>query len=404
MIRAIEIQNKLLNLIGWEQNYDATGLQISEALTHSDTGLYYQQAHPLLTIQNLTCIAPDFKNTQPNEANERFSNWLESKTKASILKAVTRFINDKTIKGAGKILLENRTLFDVTGRISDTVKNRNNIVGFEIVPVRSNGVTVKINRVCLHFTEPGNYKVYIFHSSSSEPIYTIELEKTKRNTAEWFNVNDIYLPYKGPKTDIGGSWYLCYEQSALPENSKAIRKEYDWSKGPCKSCSKREYDAWQLWSKYIEIHPFYTPSLNGEFSNGFNNDFSKPTLQMWDVENNNYTYDNNYGINIEFSVGCDITDFIIEQKEIFADIVMKQLAIDMLREFAYNANVRTNRHSINASRLDILYEIDGDSSSLKKSGLSYQLEQAYKAIDFTTRGIDRICMPCVNNGIKYRTV
>ena len=125
---------------------------------------------------------------------------------------------------------------------------------------------------------------------------------------------------------------------------------------------------------------------------------------MWDVENNNYTYDNNYGINIELSVGCDITDFIIEQKEIFADVIMKQLAIDMLREFAYNANARTNRHSINASRLDILYEIDGDSSSLKKSGLSYQLEQAYKAIDFTTRGLDRICMPCVNNGIKYRTV
>ena len=404
MIRAIEIQNKLLNLIGWEQNYDATGLQISEALTHSDTGLYYQQAHPLLTIQNLTCIAPDFKNIQSNEANERFSNWLESKTKASIIKAVTRFINDKTIKGAGKILLENRTLFDVTGRISDTVKNRNNIVGFEIVPVRSNGVTTKINRICLHFTEPGNYKVYIFHSSSSEPIYTIELEKTKRNAAEWFNVNDIYLPYRGPKTDIGGSWYLCYEQSALPENSKAIQKEYDWSKGPCKSCSKREYDAWQLWSKYVEIHPFYTPNPNIRFSNDFNNDFSKPTLQMWDVENNNYTYDNNYGINIELSVGCDITDFIVEQKEIFADVIMKQLAIDMLREFAYNANVRTNRHSINASRLDILYEIDGDSSSLKKSGLSYQLEQAYKAIDFTTRGLDRICMPCVNNGIKYRTV
>lgn len=76
----------------------------------------------------------------------------------------------------------------------------------------------------------------------------------------------------------------------------------------------------------------------------------------------------------------------------------------MLREFAYNANVRTNRNSINASKLDILYEIDGDSSSLKKSGLSYQLEVAMNATKLSTEGLDRVCMPCKNNGIKYRTV
>ena len=76
----------------------------------------------------------------------------------------------------------------------------------------------------------------------------------------------------------------------------------------------------------------------------------------------------------------------------------------MLREFAYNANVRTNRHSINASRLDILYELDGDSSSMKNSGLNYQLGLAFKAIKLSTSGIDRICLPCKNNGIKYRTI
>ena len=76
----------------------------------------------------------------------------------------------------------------------------------------------------------------------------------------------------------------------------------------------------------------------------------------------------------------------------------------MLREFAYNVNVRTNRHSINASRPDILYEIDGDSSSMKKSGLSYQLDMAFNAIKISTYGIDRVCLPCKNNGIRYRTV
>lgn len=101
---------------------------------------------------------------------------------------------------------------------------------------------------------------------------------------------------------------------------------------------------------------------------------------------------------------CDFTDFIVEQKELFTDIIAKQVAVDFLREFAYNANVRTNRHSINASRLDILYELDGDSASMKKSGLNYALDQAIKALELNTRGVDRICQPCNNNGIKYRVV
>ena len=62
MIRAIDIQEKLMHLVGWEQSYDTTDLQISDALTESESGIYFQQIHPLLTLQNMSCIAPDFKN------------------------------------------------------------------------------------------------------------------------------------------------------------------------------------------------------------------------------------------------------------------------------------------------------------------------------------------------------
>ena len=293
-------------------------------------------------------------------------------------------------------MCENRTLFDGTGRIVDTVKNKKNLVGFEIIPVRAKGVTTKINKIGLQFTEPGEYTLYLMHSSMDAPIKIIKLNKKRKNSIEWFTLNDIYLPYQSEDNDAGGSWYLCYFQSELPEESQAIRKDKDWSKGPCGSCSRNELIAWQAWSKYIEVHPFF---VNEELV-----DFAEQELHLWDVEYNQYTYDNNYGINLEITVGCDITDFIIEQRALFQDIIAKQVAVDMLREFAYNVNVRTNRHSINASRPDILYEIDGDSSSMKKSGLSYQLDMAFNAIKISTYGIDRVCLPCKNNGIRYRTV
>lgn len=439
MIRANDIQEKLLHLIGWEQNYDTSDLKISDALTVSESGLYFQQIHPLLTLQNMSCIAPDFKNTTFNEYDSEkeyrkgnivkindtlykalqnckgispedesneiydateywvetnpFSEWLESKTKASIQKAISRYYTEKIAQGTYKTLCENKTLFDGTGRIVDVVKNRRNLVGFEIVPIRAKGITTKINKIGLQFTEPGEYTLYLMHSSMYEPVKVITLTKTRKNSIEWFTVDDLYLPYQSENNDAGGSWYLCYLQSQLPEGSQAIRKDKDWSKEPCKSCSRSEYTSWLSWSKYLEVHPFY---VNEEMLN--------EGMTLWDVENNEYTYDTNYGINLEVSVSCDITDFIVEQRAIFQDIIAKQVAIDMLREFAYNANVRTNRHSINASRIDILYEIDGDSSSMKQSGLSHQLNLAYKAIKLSTEGLDRVCLPCKNNGIKYRTV
>lgn len=456
MVRAIDIQENLLHLIGWEQNYDTSELKISDALTISESGLYFQQIHPLLTLQNLSCIAPDFGNTtfteydperiyvkgniikyknilykaiqksigkQPDTKIEYwaktnlFSEWLESKTKASIQKAITRYCNEKFEQGTLKNLCENKTLFDGTGRIVDTIKNKKNLVGFEIIPVRSKGVTTRINKIGLQFTEPGNYTLYLTHSSSYTPIKIINLEKVNKNSTEWFSFSDLYLPYQSKNSDAGGSWYLCYCQSELPKGSQAIRKNKDWSKEPCSSCSRNELIAWKAWSKYIEIHPFYVNEellpesrvitgydFNNDFNGDFNADYAKQNIYMWDINNNQYTYDTNYGLNLEITVGCDITDFIIEQRIAFQDIIAKQVAIDMLREFAYNPNVRTNRHSINASRLDILYEIDGDSSSMKKSGLSYQLDLAFKALSLNTQGLDRICLPCKNNGIKYKTI
>ena len=435
MVRANDIQEKLLHLIGWEQNYDTSDLKISDALTVSESGLYFQQIHPLLTLQNMSCIAPDFKNiTFPEYNSEKeyskgnvvdyqgtqykalqkaqgkqpdieseywvetnlFSEWLESKTKASIQKAIVRYCNEKTVEGTNKPLCESRTLFDGTGRLVDTVKNKKNLVGFEIVPVRAKGVTTKINKICLQFTKAGEYTLYLMHSSMDAPVKIIKLNKIRDNSAEWFTVDDLYLPYQSEDNDAGGSWYLCYFQSELPEGSQAIRKNKDWSKEPCGSCSRRELLAWMAWSKYLEIHPFF---VNEELINT-----EDESLHLWDAENNQYTYDNNYGLNLEVTVSCDITDFIVEQRMMFQDVIAKQVAVDMLREFAYNSNVRTNRHSINASRLDILYEVDGDSSSMKKSGLSYQLDMTFKAIKLSTSGIDRVCLPCRNNGIKYRTV
>lgn len=435
MIRIKDLNEQLLHLVGWQQSYDTSEVKLSDNLTQSESGMYFQQVHPLLTLPNLMSIAPDFKNTNfpEHDANSSykegvvvtledkyyksikdvpvnteitndefwietnlFSEWLEDKTKASIIKLINKFINMKLADKASKSLIENKTLFDGTGRLTNLATNRNRFVGFEVDTIRSKGVTVKINKIGLQFTRPGKYKVYILHSSCDTPVYSFEFEKLKSNSIEWFKPKeDILLPYESQEIDAGGSWYIGYLQSDLPENSQAINRDRDWSTQPCKGCSRQEFLAWQAWSKYIEIHPFYVDE----------NQLLVEDEQMYfDPEIMNFTYDANYGINLDVSVYCDLTDFIIKQKQLFQDVIAKQVAVDFLREFAYNPNVRTNRRSINASRTDILYELDGDSSSMKHSGLNYELDLALKALNFSTQGLDRVCLPCVNHGLKYRTV
>ena len=185
-------------------------------------------------------------------------------------------------------------------------------------------------------------------------------------------------------------------QSELPAQSQAVNRFYDWSGMTCRTCNRRDYDAYLAWSKYMEINPF---RVNG---NDITVEEEEPLL--WDAEDMQYFADKTWGLNLDVTVGCDLTDFIVDQRWLFQDVLMKQMAVDALREFVYNPNVRTNRHSVNAGRTEILYEIDGDSSSMRESGLAYELKQALEAVSLATSGINRVCLPCCNHGIRYKPI
>lgn len=433
MYRAQCITSGLANLLGWRQNYDTEAFTISDSLTTSLTSRFYQDIHPLLTLDNIKSIAPDFKrvnypawssetqyrvgdrvqdgggnrfrakkpslNLEPETAPDNwerfdsFSEWLEQKTNASIIKAISTFWDQKMAEKTLKNLLEKKPLFNGAGRIYDLVESGSNWVGFELVPIRANGVTVKIEKIGLQFTGESDVTLYLMHSSSLEPIKTIQVHRSKSQSIEWFDQTDLFLTDVSESTDSGGSYYLIYKQSALPEGIQAVNKNKDWSAKPCTSCDQSDFASWNIWSKYLEIHPF---KINPE-------EPDQDTI-LWDVAKNLYTYNTNYGINLQISIECDVTDLIIGQKYSFQNMIGLQVAVDMIREMAYNPNFNIGRTQQNFSRMELLYELDGDSTGTKKSGLVYQLDQAMKAMSIDTTELSRVCFPCGNKGVKYRTV
>lgn len=428
MYRVDDIKTGLLHLVGWRQNYDISDYSIANSLTQSDSGQYFQDIHPLLTLDNIKAIAPDFKrvvladwdiatnynagerikyddvdyraltdnvgkqpDTNPTdwETFDAFSDWLETKTEAFILKAIQNFWIKEMAEKSARNLLESKVLFDGSGRIVDTIAADDNLVGFEIVVARAKGVTLKIDQIGTQFKGTGGFNLYLYHSSQPEPIKTIPITVGTSNRFKWTPQSELYLPYVSDAIDGGGSWYLVYDKSELPAGLEAINKNKDWSAKPCSGCGDSNQVAW---SKWLEIHPFKVP--DGSFVNG----------EMWDVEDNLYTSTTNYGLNLLVTVECDITDVIIEQKNSFQNLIALQVATEFIREFAMNAEYRIGRQQQNLQHNQLLYEIDGDTQSNRQGGLNWELSKARKGIALDMKGVSRICFPCNNGGIRYRTV
>lgn len=440
MIRINEICEALKNVCGWEQSYDPAKA-IDDNLTQTESGLYFQGAHPLLTLDSMEAIMPDdwgiqypvwdaltqwkqnkvvqygndtngnklFWKAKADNVGEEptedslfwskyniLSDFLERMTRNGIATAIQTFTQIKQLDKETRNLLERRTFFDGAGRIRATLQNNHKLVGFEIVPVRAMGVTAKIEKIGLQMTGgTGVVRMYLFHSSQIDPIKTFDLNFTVTNGGfQWFPLTDCYLPYISDKNNAGGSWFLCYNQDELPAGMEAINVSKDWSREPCGTCNIGSVEVWRELTKYLQVTPFmyHAPETFAEYP------------ELWDIAQTLYTRTQNYGLNCEITIGCDLTDFVISQRAIFQTVIQRQVAAIALRTLAMNPNVRVNRNQSNASRTDILYELDGNTSGVRPGGLGYDLKKAYEALRIDTQGLDRICLSCNNRGVKYRTV
>lgn len=445
MYRIKEIQDALLHLVGWDQSYDPDKA-IERHLTQSESGLYFQGAHPLVTLDNIRAIMPEeflyqyptwnmikvyqvgtvvrhnnevwiatkvSKNEEPKSSDfnadfdddfgnpywqvyNYMSDYLERITRNGISQMVQTFVQVKKLEQETKNILERKMLSDGAGRVKDIIQNNHKLVGFEFVPARSMGVTLKIERIGLQMTGgTGVIKMYLFHSSQINPIKTFKLDFTNpAGGFQWFPLNNCFLPYISDENNSGGAWFLCYNQDELPRGMQAVNTFKDWSRSPCSTCTGYgNTEDWQQLSKYLQVSPFMynAPETFAEYP------------ELWDIAKTMYTNTQSYGINCEVTLGCDLTDFIIKERNIFQTVLQRQVAVNILRTMALNPEVRVNRNQSNVSRMDVLYEIDGNTSGMRPNGLGYELKKAYEALELDTRGIDRICLSCNNKGVRYRS-
>lgn len=418
MYRLAELVKSFSTLVGWKDT----------ALATSESDLYYQEANPLLTLRALRGVMPkdladrypayeqgrvynkdvkvnsngkvylslkdnndqDLVNTQYWAEYDVLEDYLMSLTERGIKKVITKVVNEKIIGLETKNLVDRRVLFDGAGRKEARTENRGNLVGFEITPTRTFGVTTTLNKVGVQmYGNTGEFTLYLFHSSQPEPIATKTISIAKSNGAfVWVDLNWV-LPYINGEINAGGSWYVVYNQAALPDYMESINFGRDWSREPCGTCNKGDIQLYRLMQRFVTLSPFY--AVVGDWDGN-----------LWDIGDNIYTPADNYGLNFMFTMACDVTETLIAEKFQFANLIQLQVASEALREIATNPEVAVNRTQSNVDRNNILFEVFGDGQNVR--GIQGELARAYKALAIDLKGLDPICMTCKNGGIRYGTI
>lgn len=436
MFNISTVQTAFLSLIGWRNTLDPAMPALTSALTASDSGLYYNDAHPLVSIENIDATAPDYDGmgatvydagvaysagalvrynyityvalqsaTNKNPVTET-AYWqpaiqahITNLTKTAIVNMVHRFINDRQLQNANKALLDDLRLFDGEGRVQSTIISQSRFVGFEIKVRNYIGLVAVINRIGLQFTATQtSLKIYLFHSSQSSAVATFTATTTKAGSMEWFvpvPTAPTTVPFelnfcKYATADAGGAWYVGYFETDVA--GQAINRDIDLVAKPCSDCFKDIYNlmSWETRNRYISVTPCEFPfsALNGE--------------ALPDMSKVGYTCNVNYGLNIALSARCDLTDFFVDNRAIFTRTLWKQVALDVVRGIAYSTRVDGIKNEL---KQDAYAELKGDPNKAYKNGIEHECDMEYKGINFAVSDLNSPCMNKPHNiGLKVGAI
>ena len=202
-------------VIGWDQNIDVDGVQLSPTLIASSTGIKYNTFHPLLSFNNIYSVAPDFEaihgvySPATKAAIEAdFNAWLTEKTQAATIRAFDLWTGIKLKNQATRNLLERTQLYGLGSIGGDVELDVDKTKGIEIIPLTSRGLVYPISKVGIQLEQTETFNIYLFHSSQSAPIESESIVYTDAGSVQWFDVN--WRLSKG-----SGSYYISYNTADL---------------------------------------------------------------------------------------------------------------------------------------------------------------------------------------------
>lgn len=290
-----KVTDRFSSVVGYSQVTDPDLTPYSEDIISTDSSLVIQNFHPLLQDETIEQIIPNFKGYNFDEWSSTASyiegdiikfgsnfyialldniglnpvdntnEWEIKDYKSDYLSQVnrdadTRLLNSVLLNNAmgnhTKSLLDTISVFTGSGRMIDRNTPQSRFVGLTLTPRRQKGVSINITSLGLQFTAiQTDLPIYVYHSSSLEPIYTTTVSTNSANTFQWVDF-DFNFSYDSLDYDSGGVFYIGYYEDDI--QGQSIKKYHDFSRVPsyCSSCNNRDLMSFKEYNRHFTIKPF----------------------------------------------------------------------------------------------------------------------------------------------------
>lgn len=386
MYRYDKIIPEFRTIVGFSDGKNFEGTEMPSDLKTSNTGRFYEKEHPMVTLKNLKRIAPkpeediiieyssgvqyyegqyikhdgviykviqDVIDVKPPDSTyyevyNPLAEYLRKMEEVAIREVLDNFFENKIQKKIGQSFINSGQNYSLPRN-----KERGTETGFCGVHInmQSKFLYTEINGIEIYLDSPGTFNLYLFKDG----------QKTSVNSKEVTH-NGEGLQKLDAKFELSEciDYYLGYYTSELPENPVRLNYTYNL--------------------RYIYNIPFSADyNVIGEF--------------LAD-ENVNWLYSTTLGFH--YHAYCDITNFLIEQKEKFANAIVQQFTYNFLKELLYNPEQRVNSTSRTGMEFEkISYDIENITGK--------KLAMALKSLHIDLSGIDNICFKPAKS-IKYKTI
>lgn len=367
------------NLIGWRQHTNNTEFQIDVALTSTESGEYFQQKHPALRLDIIRATIPDGLD---------LSEYLETKVRDASVEMFNDLIQYRQLKNLGKTLLAQAQLLNRYGWLNDKITNENRFVGYQIRLDSVTGLQAVINQIGFQFSNVENFDLYLFHSSKKEPIKVISVTTTGSGQWDWVLANEVISEFRMNET-YEGVYIIGYYQEDLTGNAINCT-DFNFDRGECGSCNQNLGVNWRNISEHFMIYPVYVP--NGSYVKG----------EMFDLNNAFYVNNQTYGLNLRLSVVCNLTEFFIDNKFAFKNLLALKVTNMILNDMKFSQEINFIEENI---KMMIIRDLEGDVET-KLTNISSQYQKELQSVHFNISAINSKCLSCEDSliGLDYGSV
>jgi hypothetical protein len=343
MFNTALVTAQLRKVVGWKNFWNLAEIPaLGATLNLSESGQYYQDFHPALRLDYISSLRPP---------SDTLTNYLSTVVTESIPQLLNRVETQKQLQNVGRDIATSDVVFEI-GKKQANITNTSYFCGVSFSLKSSVGLAAVINRIGLYLTQPvTDLDLYLFHSSQESAIDTYQFTTTKVNSFSWLEQR-IEMFYE----DGNANWLL----------------------GPCGGCGGGYGEANTKYlsiSNHLALCGFYQPAA---------------TVGLFDSELAVKTNTNNWGFNFNITIGCDLTQFWIDNRRVLANVLGMQVAMKVLEMMKFSSEINNVEEGV---KIMIVRDLEGANDTGQKP-LWSTLNDSVNALILDNGNLNNICLPC----------